>query len=303
MIKRNDGFTLIELMVVMVIMMVILGASGWNYIRLRDRNAVEAAARTLRNTLSQARNYAKIGQWAINENDFCYPGDLTDPNPPPTSAGGSGVEQEGLAGFGLTVSSFTVGYAHDLQIVAQKGLVLENYGVFWDKEPNKLEIRILCKRRASTASAAEGTWPGYGANKVKPYHYAYDVVKTDFFPLGVSVLKPSAEQFSNGVYNMAGVEFTPLYLMVRSPISGNRVNFGTSCFGEEDDEIVVGDTDMKYLYKLPVGSAGDVGEGCFCERGLSETEIASLTGGCITSVDTPTLMSVGPCSNICRNDQ
>jgi prepilin-type N-terminal cleavage/methylation domain-containing protein len=303
MTTKNDGFTLIELLVVVTIMMIVLGAGGWNYIRLRDRNAVEAGARSLKAALTQAKNFAKVGQWNTTPNTFCYPGTLnTTGATAPTPNGQNAGENKTIPSHGT--SDFLEGYSNDLQLIAQKGLVLENYGVFWDdiSDPNKVEIRVLCKRRASNSSGITYKFgPTYGPNSVKPYFYSADIIKTDYLAKGVQVLKPAASQITaSGNYKMAGIEFIPLYLNVRAPLNypnNDKVKIGPSCLGEEEDEIVLGDEEYQYLYKFKVGIAGDISEGCFCSRGLTQAEVTALNSNrCLSDT------TAGPCHDPCTNN-
>ena len=306
------GFTLIEMMVVIAIMMVLFGIMGWNYLQYYQRNAVEASARTLRSFLNDAKDNAKNGRYMSSlytplklsggPDAYCYVGDLSDASRMigqedrmktlTCQSADNGVGP--AVKYGLAPAedgqSLELGgsYYSWLEMLASGGIVLENWGVFFDSRAGnegRLEMRVLCKTRPRCLEIGGSLY--YSMNVGGNYEYPSakvinsvtsgaktggTVARLAYLKPGVKILKPL---LLSGVTDSSdpkpsefkGVEFVPLYLAVQSPLDAlGKVDFGKdSCYGERQNEIVLGDVEGRYLYKFTVGEGGDISEGCFCE--------------------------------------
>ena len=270
--SSQAGFTLIEMMVVVTIMALLIAIGGWNYMQYQRQSGVEAAARTIRSFLNEARNNARYGKFSDNPNSACYVGNMSLADP-----------TDGDLQY--------LKYDSWLEMVATNGIVLENWGVYFRNDSNydwtQLEMKLYCRWRPKNALNYVYPQEGYRDRGL--------ISKTADLTPGVFVLKPNPDLASEATSDhRAGIEFIPLYLGVRYPIENGKVNFGSSCYGEAINEIVIGDIDNRYLYKIPIGLAGDVGEGCFCD-GVDGKLDQSCTSGKYgpTDLDAPCAVCAG----------
>lgn len=277
--ESEAGFTLIEMMVVVVIIILIVGFGGWNYTQYARRNGVEGAARELRAFLNEAKNNARYGRFGSNKtsqfgpNDVsgtigvaggtlnsynpCYVGDVTLSKDDPIIATDPQIAHWGYESY--------------LDLIGSSGVILENWGVYFDTADDVqtvLWMQTYCKYKDKW----ESTYHFPQVDSSRPPLSNTLREKTWEMQPGVKIYKPNRTEAAaggSGVQDATawGLEFTPLYLNVRYPLTNGEVNFGPTCYGEAKDEIVIGDVDGKYLYKMRVGAAGDVSKGCFCERG------------------------------------
>ena len=241
--QKNHGFTLIELMIVIMIMTIISVVSVISYLRYFERNAMESAARSLKDFIRQTQDNAKKGAFSSktwNEGkNVCY---ITYD----TAENWCGADSK-TGRYGTNGLTNDGNYSSCLEMVATSGIMLESWGVRArgrydvsgktthlcadNDECDTVEMVIDCRYRQNPfqtyiytynfASYGLGSFDMLGETPYrKNFAYKNLVEQTLILPSGVNI----AQDFY--------FEFEPFYLNVQYPLVTDK-DSNSKTYGEK----------------------------------------------------------------------